>query len=105
MTTTDEPTDIASSFRVHRGGQTEIPGTERQYTAIEAAAEALREAEAAVKAANDVKADRGERLIYALVDAGVRRYRYIDSDGARHTVVATSKTTVKVSRGWTEDAP
>ena len=100
----DDDNDIAASFRSIRGGkQTEIPGTERTYSAVEEAAELLREAEGAVKAAKEIKDDRAERLIYALIEAGVRRYRYVDSDGARHTVVATSKTTVKITRGWQEE--
>lgn len=104
MSDDTETNDIASSFRVHRGGrQTEIPGTERAVDDIERAAEALREAEGACKAAADIKADRAERLIYALIEAGVRKYKYTDSEGRKFTVTATNKTTVKVSRGWQEE--
>lgn len=90
-------------FRTINGGkQTQIPGTERTFSKVEEAAEDLREAEAACKAAGDTKADRAERLIYALIDAGVRKYKYTDSDGRKFTVSATDKTTVKISRGWQE---
>ena len=95
--------DIASAFRVHSGGkQTQIPGTELELGDVEQAAEALREAENTVKAAADLKADRAERLIYALIDAKQRVYRYTDAEGFKHTIRLSDKTTVKITRGWQE---
>lgn len=102
-TTDDPPTDIAAAFRVHSGKQQSIPGTERKYNDVERCAEDLREAERACKAATEIKATVAERLVYALIETGERSYKYIDSDGQRHTVTATSKTTVKVTRGWGEE--
>jgi hypothetical protein len=85
-----DDTDIASSFRVHAGGdavggrrrtgkQLGIEGVAREYNAIEQAAEALREAERA------------------------KKYKYTDSNGKRFTVRAKQKTSVEVKRGWEDD--
>lgn len=105
MRTTEDDNDIAAAFRRRKGGeQLPIPGTERATSpAVEAAAEALREAEAEVKAATELKADRAERLLYALLEAGVKVYPYTDADGRRFTVVATERMTVKVKRGRGEE--
>ena len=99
----DDETDIAAAFRVHAGGkQTEMPGIGRAYDDVEKAAEDLRVAEAACKAATDLKADRAERLIYALIDKGEKVYRYTDSEGLKHTIRLSNKTSVKITRGWSE---
>lgn len=112
----DTTDDLAGAFRVHSGGeaggrgnrstrgkQLGIEGVARTYSQVEEAAEALREAEVAVKAANEVKTDRADGLLYAMQREGIRSYKYTDSDGRRFTVKANSKTTVKITRGWDED--
>jgi hypothetical protein len=109
-----DDTDIASSFRVHAGGdavggrrrtgkQLGIEGVAREYNAIEQAAEALREAERAVKAANEFKTDMAEKLLFTLMNEGVKKYKYTDSNGKRFTVRAKQKTSVEVKRGWEDD--
>lgn len=99
----DTDSDKASAFRLHSGGKQQgIPGIVREYAGIERAAEDLREAERACKAATEIKATMGEKLLFALQREGVRKYKYTDSEGRRFTVKAESKTTVSVKRGWEE---
>lgn len=91
--------DIASAFR-SRNTQLGIAGVAREYNTIEQAAEALREAERQVKAAGELKNDMAEKLLFTLINEGVRSYKYTDSEGRRFTVRAKTKQSVEVKRGW-----
>ena len=95
--------DLASAFRNRREQQLGIAGIAREYATIEKAAEALREAERQCKAAADLKADMADKLLFALVEEGVKKYKYTDSEGKRFTVRAKTKTSVEVKRGWDEE--
>lgn len=89
------PIDI-SRFR-----QGEIPGTERKpvNAEVEQLADELREIEAQHKDLGVKKNDKVEALVYALIRADVKTYKYVDSEGARWTIRATRKDGVKVQRG------
>lgn len=102
-----ESDDLASAFRspprVVRSSdrkQLGISGIAREYNAIEQAAEALREAERQVKAAGELKQDMADKLLFTLINEGVRSYKYTDSEGRRFTVRAKTKQSVEIKRGW-----
>lgn len=81
--------------------QLEIAETQRkEIPEVEEAAAKLRAAERACSAAQDVKAACSETLLFALVAAGQRAYKYTDSNGSKLTIVASSRTTVKIKQGW-----
>lgn len=80
--------------------QLEIPGTERpKVPAIEAAAAKVRSAELAAQAHAELLSAAREALLYALIDAGERSYKYADPFGGKWTIEAKTHTTVKVKRG------
>ena len=93
--------DLASAFRNRREQQLGIAGIAREYATIEKAAEALREVERQCKAAAELKADMADKLLFALIEEGVKKYT--DSEGKRFTVRAKTKTSVEVKRGWEEE--
>ncbi|HVY79879.1 MAG TPA: hypothetical protein VG994_02765 [Steroidobacteraceae bacterium] len=93
--------DLAAAFR---GKQTFIPGTEPDTSPeLEEAADRLREAEAAVKAAQEVKATRGEALVFAMQNASVSKYRYTDSEGRSWVVRLKRKDRVVIKRAGADD--
>ena len=80
--------------------QLEIPGTERpKVPAVEAAAAKLRSAEQAAHAHAELLSAAREALLFSLIEAGVRDYKYADPFGGKWTIEAKTHTTVKIKRG------
>lgn len=85
--------------------QLEIVGTEKRTIAeVEAAADALREAKAARKAAAKDETERHDALVAIMIAHDVLEYEYVEDEGRTVIVKAKSKTKVSVRFAKSEDA-
>lgn len=100
---TDSVPDLAASFR-RRSDQLSLAGTEREEVPeVEEAADRLREADGALKAAKEVKDVRAEVLVDMMRAHGVDAYKYTDNDGVRWTIKLDRKTKVTIKRRGMDD--